>query len=192
MNWLELVASVLGVISVWFVVKRNILAFPIGIVMVLLYILIFYQAKFYSDMLLQVVYVVMQAMGWYEWTRGEHGDDDKIRVQRLSGRQWQLTAVIQVAGTLVLGTVMSRLTDAALPWVDAFTTTMSLLAQWWMNKKYLENWSLWIAVDAIYLFQYSAKGMYLTTGLYAVFFVLAIMGYVEWKRKTASTRQPVL
>lgn len=184
-NWLEFTASVLGAVSVWFVVKRNIWAFPIGIVMVLLYIVIFYEAKFYSDMLLQIVYVFMQIQGWYLWSRSDRADDDKITVERFGVRHWQTTAALQVAGTLLLGYLMHRFTDAALPWVDAFTTTMSLLAQWWMNKKYLENWSLWIAVDVIYLYQYSAKELYLTTVLYGIFLVLAVMGYREWRLKTA-------
>lgn len=188
MNWLELTASILGVISVWFVVKRNIWAFPVGIAMVLLYIVIFYEAKFYSDMILQVIYVVMQAQGWYLWTRGDRAADDKIAVGRLNRRQWSVSGVVQVLGTLLLGYTMHRFTDAALPWIDAFTTTMSLLAQWWMNKKYLENWVLWITVDVIYLYQYSTKALYLTTGLYAVFTVLAVIGYFEWKRKVKGTK----
>jgi len=191
MNWLELTAAILGVISVWFVVKRNILAFPIGIGMVLLYIVIFYEAKFYSDMILQVVYVVMQAQGWYLWTRGDRAEDDKIAIGHLNSRQWAISGLVQVFGTLSLGYVMHRYTDAYLPWLDAFTTTMSLLAQWWMNKKYLQNWVLWITVDVIYLYQYSAKALYLTTGLYAVFTMLAIAGYIEWKKKSKTPAAPV-
>ena len=76
---------------------------------------------------------------------------------------------------------MGRLTDASLPYVDAFTTMLSLLAQWWLNKKYLENWLLWVAADTVYLYQYAAKGLYLTTALYAVFLVMAIIGYRQWK-----------
>jgi nicotinamide mononucleotide transporter len=182
-NWLEFTASVLGAISVWFVVKRNIWAFPIGIVMVLLYIVIFYEAKFYSDMILQVIYVVMQIQGWYLWSRSDRAEDDKITVEQFGATQWRYTGILQILGTIGLGYTMHRFTDAALPWVDAFTTTMSLLAQWWMNKKFLQNWLLWIAVDVIYLYQYSAKQLYLTTGLYAIFLVMAIIGYREWKGK---------
>ncbi|MEI6408438.1 MAG: nicotinamide riboside transporter PnuC [Bacteroidota bacterium] len=183
-NWLECTASVLGAISVWFVVKRNIWAFPIGIVMVLLYIIIFYEAKFYSDMILQIIYVVMQMQGWYLWSQSDRAEDDKITIDQFGATQWRNTGILQVLGTIGLGYTMHRFTDAALPWVDAFTTTMSLLAQWWMNKKYLENWLLWIAVDVIYLYQYSAKQLYLTTGLYAIFLFMAIIGYREWKGKT--------
>jgi nicotinamide mononucleotide transporter len=178
----EFIAVFLGIISVYLLVKRNIWAFPTGIVMVSLYILIFYEAQFYSDMLLQVVYIFMQAHGWYAWMHSERSSDDKIVVLEMYRRHWILTGVVQVSGTLLLGTIMSTYTNASLPWIDAFTTTMSLLAQWWMNKKYLGNWILWILVDVIYLYQYSAKGLYLTTGLYAVFLGLAVMGYIEWQK----------
>jgi nicotinamide mononucleotide transporter len=183
MNYLELFAAILGVISVWLVVKRNIWAFPIGIVMVLLYAVVFYHAKFYSDMILQFIYVGMQAQGWYAWSQGDRAQDDKIVVRQLLPKQWILGILFLLLGTLALGFTMQHFTDAALPWVDAFTTSMSLLAQAWMNSKYLQNWQLWIMVDVIYLYQYSVKGLYLTTGLYVVFLMLAIYGYLEWKQK---------
>ncbi len=186
MDWLEITACVLGVLSVWLLVRRNIWAFPIGIVMVALYIVIFYRVKLYSDMGLQVIFIVLQVQGWYDWSRGDRAADDKIAIRRLSSRQWIYTGVTQVFGTVLLGYTMHRLTDAALPWLDAFTTTLSLIAQWWMNKKYLENWTLWILVDVVYLYQYTVKDLYLTTGLYAVFLGLAAMGHVEWKKKVAA------
>ncbi len=191
MNWLELLASILGVISVWFVVKRNIWAFPIGIVMVVLYFFIFYEAKYYGDMMLQVVFVVMQTQGWYEWSRGDRAADDRIAVRQLVLPQWLLTGALLVIGTAGIGYLLHRFTDAALPWVDALTTTLSLLAQWWMNKKYVDNWTLWIVADVIYLYQYAYKALYFTTALYAVFLVLAILGYLEWKKKLAAGNHAV-
>jgi nicotinamide mononucleotide transporter len=184
MNGLELVASILGIISVWLVVKRDVRAFPIGIAMVLLYIIIFYRARFYSDVLLQVAYVVLQAHGWYVWTHSERpADEDRIVPLRLSGRQWSWSLAAIAVGTLCLGSIMHALTDAALPWIDALTTSISLTAQVQMNRRYLENWLLWIVADIIYLYQYSAKALYLTTGLYAIFLIMAIIGYREWKAR---------
>ena len=185
MNWLELIAAVLGFVSVLLLVWRNVWAFPIGIVMVILYVFIFYQARFYSDMCLQFVYVAMQIQGWYEWTRSDHRQADKrIVVLSMNRRQWAWSAGIQVAGTLLLGFAMARLTNASLPYIDAFTTVMSLLAQWWMNKRYVENWWIWIVVDVIYLYQYSYKELYLTTALYAAFLGLAVYGLLEGRKKS--------
>jgi nicotinamide mononucleotide transporter len=89
---------------------------------------------------------------------------------------------VLTTGTLLLGFALQRLTDASLPWLDAFTTTLSLLAQWWTNRRYVENWLLWIAADAVYLYQYSYKALYFTTALYAAFLLLAVVGYRTWLR----------
>ena len=183
MNLLELVAALLGAISVWLVVRRNIWAFPIGIVMVLLYIYIFLDAKLYSDMLLQVFFAIMQIHGWWAWSRSEKADDEKISVREVSQQQWWIAGVIQVLGFGALGYVMDTYTDAASPYMDAFVAIESVIAQLWMNRRYLENWILWIAVNQVAIFLYASKALWFTTGLYAVFLVMAVAGYWEWRRK---------
>lgn len=180
---LEFIAAMLGVVSVWLIVRRNIWGFPIGIIMVCLYAVVFYSARFYSDMALQIIYVVLQIHGWYEWSRSDEGQEQKITVKRLGTRRWLNTVALQIFGSVLMGYCMWRFTNASLPWLDAVTTTMSLLAQWWMNKKYLECWLLWIIVNIIYLFQYSIKGLYFTTALYSIFLVLAIIGLRTWRQQ---------
>jgi nicotinamide mononucleotide transporter len=184
---LELFAALLGAISVWLVVQRNVWAFPIGIVMVVLYAWIFYEAKLYSDMLLQVFFVLMQVQGWIDWSRSSKASDDKIVVRTFTPAHWLWVLVVQGLGTLALGYTMHHFTDAAMPWPDAFATVMSISAQWWMNKRFLQNWILWIAVDFLYLFIYFAKGLYATTVLYFVFLLMAVAGYLEWRRKVGGT-----
>jgi nicotinamide mononucleotide transporter len=174
-------AALLGVISVWCVVKRNILAFPIGIVMVVLYIWIFYESKLYSDMLLQVFFVVMQIHGWIVWKKSETGKDEKIVVRSLSNAQWIWTGLLLFLGFLGLGYVMETYTDASSPYTDAFVAVQSVLAQWWMNKRYVESWILWIGVDQVAIFLYVSKNLYFTTVLYGLFLVMAVIGYLEWK-----------
>ncbi len=189
MSIFELIAAVLGAISVGLVVLRNVWAFPIGIVMVVMYAWIFYEVKLYSDVLLQLFFFVLQIQGWIDWTKGEKADDAKIALRTLSSQQWLLTLGIQVSGTFILGFVMKQLfTDVALPWLDAFAAVMSMIAQWWMNKRYLENWILWITVDALYLYIYSSKALFATTVLYAIFLVMAVAGYWEWRRRFAQQK----
>jgi nicotinamide mononucleotide transporter len=187
MSFLEFFAAALGLVSVWMVVRRVIWAFPIGIVMVLLYAWVFFQKKLYSDVLLQFFFAGMQVQGWVAWHRNarQQVDQSSIAVRDLSPRQWWLTFVLQGGGTWLLGSAMARWTDAAVPYFDAFAAVMSMLAQWWMNQRYTQNWLLWIAVDALYLYIYSRQGLYLTTGLYAIFLVMAVLGYREWRSKAA-------
>ena len=177
---LEWIAFVLGVISVWFIVKRNVLAFPIGIVMVCIYAWIFYHAKLYSDMILQGVFVVMQIQGWLIWSQSKKGEDEKITVLRMNAAQWGFSALFVIGATFGVGYAMQTYTDASLPYIDAFTTMVSLTAQWWMNKKYLENWVLWVGVDLVYLYQYGNKALYATVALYAIFTIMAAIGLKEW------------
>lgn len=189
MSSLELIASLLGALAVWLVVKRNVLNFPIGILMVSLYAWIFWEAKLYSDMLLQGVFAIMQVQGWYLWSRkNARSEEQELTVRSMQARHWVWTGAIQLLGTLCLGYFMS-LTDASLPYLDAFAAVQSVLAQWWLNKRYLENWILWIAVDEVYLMIYSYKSLYFTTGLYALFLVMAVAGYLEWRRKLYPTAE---
>ncbi|HNL37800.1 MAG TPA: nicotinamide riboside transporter PnuC, partial [Saprospiraceae bacterium] len=103
MNWLEIIASVLGVICVWLVVRRNIWTFPIGLVQVALTAIVCYQSRLYSDMLLQGVFGIMQVQGWVLWSRSDRADDQRIAVRSLSNRQWLVTGILLLAGTFGLG-----------------------------------------------------------------------------------------
>jgi nicotinamide mononucleotide transporter len=149
--------------------------------MVSLYLYIFFHAKLYSDAGLQIFFLIMQFYGWYEWTRGpvEHATS-LSEIKRLDRRGWLLTAGGVCAGTAALGTVMHRLTDAALPYPDAFTTLLSVIAQFQLTRKIIENWILWIVADVVYIGVYTSKSLYWTSGLYVVFLVLCIKGYRDW------------
>ena len=187
MSWLELLATILGAICVLLLILRIVWAFPVGIVMSVLYAVIFYEAKFYADMLLQVIYVLMLTQGWYEWHRSAVASDDRIAVGRLNSNQWLATLALTALGAFSIGSIMQTWTDAALPWLDALTTSLSLLAQWWTNKRFLENWLIWIVADVLYLYQYYYKALYLTTGLYALYLFMAVWGYWEWKKRVVNT-----
>ncbi len=114
MSGLELFAAALGVIAVWLTVKQNPWCWPIGLVMVLLYSWIFFEVKLYSDMLLQVVYAVLQLYGWWQWTRAGHNHDGR-QVSRLGGSSVLFGLAIGAAGSLLLGAAMAHWTDAAQP-----------------------------------------------------------------------------
>jgi nicotinamide mononucleotide transporter len=181
-NKLEVAGFLLGVVSVYLVVKRNVMAFPIGIAMVACYAIVFYDAKLYSDMLLQVFFAVMQLAGWVQWRKSTLSQDHKIAVRSLSLRQIYLTTLIIILLTFLLGLSMDHYTDTDVPYADAFTTAVSIMAQWWLNARYLQNWHLWILVDVLYVFLYWYKGLYLTSVLYLVFLALAMQGFGEWRR----------
>jgi nicotinamide mononucleotide transporter len=178
---LELLAAVTGAISVWLGVRQHIWSWPTGIVNVLLYTIVFWQAKLYADMGLQVMYAVLAIYGWYQWLYGGEGRTT-LRVTRTTPRLTALLTLIAATASALLGALLHRGTDAALPYMDSFLSSTSLVAQWMMTKKLLENWLVWIGVDVLYVGMFLFKGLYLTAGLYAVFLALAVKGFVDWRR----------
>ncbi|MBA1275035.1 nicotinamide riboside transporter PnuC [Stutzerimonas azotifigens] len=181
MTPLELIASTLGVIAVWLTVRQNAWCWPVGLAMVLLYAWFFFAARLYSQVLLHSVFAAMQLYGWWSWTRG--GDQEGRRPVVLASRHEVLVG-LAAAGvvTLVLGGMMARYTEAALPWPDAALTAFSLLAQLWMALKRWQCWLLWIVVDVLYVVFFVYQAYWLTAGLYGLFTLLAVMGLREWHR----------
>lgn len=168
-------------VAVYLTVRENVWCWPTGLVNVAIFIVVFARARLYADMGLQVVYVGLCLYGWYAWLHGgrDHG------VLRVSTTPRAALAGLFAGAALfaaALGTVLHRLTDAALPYWDASTAGFSLAAQWMQTRKWIENWLVWIAVDAVYVGMYVVKGLYLTAGLYAGFLALAVAGFLAWRR----------
>jgi nicotinamide mononucleotide transporter len=181
MSSIEIVAAVFGVISVFLSVRQNIWSWPTAIVNVGLYIIVFYNSKLYADTGLQVIYVVLNAYGWYHWLYGGKNRTE-LPVSRTSARLWLLLVALGATGTALIGTLLSQKTDAALPYIDAATTSTSLVAQWMMTRKLVENWIIWVAVDVVYIGMYIYKSLFVTAVLYLIFLILSAMGYVQWRR----------
>jgi nicotinamide mononucleotide transporter len=180
-NRWEILAVLFGIISVYLSTRENIWSWPTALINVGLYFVVFYEAKLYADMGLQVVYFALSLYGWYEWLYGGENRTE-LHVSRTSRTLGVRLIVIGVVCAATLGTALARFTDAALPYLDSATTSTSLVAQWMMTRKILENWAVWAVVDVVYVGMFIFKKLYLTAGLYSVFFVLAVMGYVQWKR----------
>lgn len=179
---IEIIAFFLGIIAVALVMFRSIWNFPFGIAMVTLYGFIFYEARLYSDMLLQVFFFGIQVYGWWYWLQGNMAADGHIKVRLLARDHYKWYGGAALLSILVLGTLMARFTNAALPYPDATTTVLSVIAQILLARRYLENWVLWIIVDVMAIFIYNYKELYPTTVLYAIFLGMAISGYYMWKR----------
>ena len=178
---LEGVAFVSGAVCVWLTVKENVWNFPIALINVGTYFVVFLRAKIYGDMALQVVYFILNAMGWYMWLFG--GERRTALRIRHSGRR-ELTAVlvsIPIIALILWRTLIFLGGAASLG--DAVTTSISLGAQWLMNRKLVENWHLWIVADILYVPLYISRDLHLSAILYAVFLVMAVMGLDHWRRQ---------
>lgn len=183
MTPIEIIATFFGVITVYLTVKQNIWLFPTGIVMVTLYIFIFYEAKLYSDMLLQIIYIYMNIYGWYYWLKKwDRTKKDELKISTLSWQETGKWAIIWIVGTCIWGYLMKTFTDATLPLIDAALAVGSLIAQWFLSKKILENWYIWIALDVVFIGVFYYKELHLTAILYFIFLILASSGAIAWNK----------
>ncbi len=179
---LEGTAVAFGLVSVWLSTRENILSWPTAIVNVGLYAVLFQREKLYADMGLQVIYLILSVYGWYEWKFGGENKGE-LHVSRLTLRLALLLAAIGVAGSVSLGAFLHQQTDASLPYLDATLSVFSLVAQWMMTRKILENWALWIALDVVYVWMFVAlKSLPFTAFQYSVFLLLAVLGLRDWRR----------
>jgi nicotinamide mononucleotide transporter len=179
---LEGTAVLFGLVSVWLSTREKIWSWPTAIINVGLYSVLFFREKLYADMGLQVVYLVLSVYGWYEWLYGGE-NRTALRVSRLDARTAAVLGAVGVAGSMALGTFLGRSTDASLPFLDSTLSVFSLIAQWMMTRKILENWVLWIALDVVYVWMFVAlKDLNFTAFQYSIFLILAVMGYRDWKR----------
>jgi nicotinamide mononucleotide transporter len=189
MNPYEAAGVLFGIVSVYLLARQQVWGWPVGLVNAALFMGVFYDARLYAAAALQVVYMGLCLYGWNAWLAGDSGAG-RLLPSRVPRRALGTLLSVGVVCSLAIGAPMGRYTDAALPWVDASTTSFSLVAQWMQTRKWIENWWLWIVVDIVYVGMYVVNALYLTAGLYLVFLVLAGLGLVEW-RKSLRRESPV-
>jgi nicotinamide mononucleotide transporter len=186
MVWLNLASAIEGIsfvtgaICVWLTVKENVWNFPIGLLNVATFVVVFWRAELYGDAGLQVVYFVLGLIGWYLWLYGGERRT-ALKVERAGPVELAVVSLACIASAFALWWVLYHHTGGVAVW-DAVTTALSLGAQWLLNRKKLESWIGWIVVDVIYVPLYLYKGLYLTAILYAVFLCMAVMGFMHWRR----------
>lgn len=181
MNWLEWVAAGLGVITVALVVRRSIWNYPFALAMVSLYFFVFFEAKLYSDALLQIFFFAVNLYGWRHWLQAKRAAGE-IRVATLSDGERVGWAAATATASILWGLGMARFTDAAAPMWDAAIAGMSIAAQILQARRRIECWVLWIVVDVIAIGLFWSRDLQYTSGLYALFLVLSIAGLIDWRR----------
>ncbi len=187
---LELTAIVFGLLSVWYAKKNNIWVFPTGIINTSIYVYLLWKWSLLGDMMINFYYVVMSIYGWYNWTRKkDEGIKFPISRMTLSEKKWSLLIFVLTIGfVIVVYTFFDKFTHWT-SYVDTLVTGIFFVAMWQMTRRKLENWILWIIGDIISIPMYYAKGYSFTSIQYLIFTIIAILGYLEWKktlqRKTA-------
>jgi len=179
-TWAEVLGTVTGLLCVWLYGRESLWAWPLAIVNALAFMVTFFEARLYADVVLQVVFFTLSVIGWYKWLRGGP-EKSRLEISRGLPARRGLALVGSVAAISAgSGYYFAHNTNAALPYWDATILGLSLGAQWLLNRKQLENWYVWILVDVIAVGVYAYRGLVLTSMLYAVFFGLAVRGAVSW------------
>lgn len=183
-SWAEVLGFVTGAWCVWLVGRQSAWNWPIGIANNLVWILLFATAGLFADSALQIVYITLAVWGWRNWVQGRAGET--LAVTGTTGTEWVWLAAAGIAGTGALMLLLDTATSSTVPFWDAVTTVLSLLATWGQATKRWESWLLWIAADLIYIPLYLHKGLTLTALLYAGFLLLCVRGLLAWRRSRAT------
>ena len=193
-NWLELTGVLSGLLCVWLLIKEHVLTFPIGMLYASVTVIVVARALLYADVVLNLYYVVMNAYGWYYWVYGGkqlRASQGELLPQRLARSTLIRLLGITFIGSVVMGFYFARYTQAEMAYVDSLTTVASFVAMWMSARKLLSSWVAWFVVDVVQIGLYILKGMdansglFLYAGLYGVYLLMAVYGWLQWRQRMA-------
>ncbi len=179
-SWLEVVGDLTGLASVWFAARERVLTWPTGIANSALFLLLFFDARLYLSMGLQIAFIGLGVYGWISWVLGRTSARDELPVRRTTIREWSTFAAVITIGCAALTWAFSTFTDAANPLWDSMVAVISLVATFGQARKLLEFWLLFLVVDLISVPLYWSQGLRPTALVFAVFGVLCVFGFREW------------
>ncbi len=182
-NWIEVSGVLISLIYLYFSIKQKIWLWPFGLLSAIFYIIVYFQSKFYADMGLQFYYFFISIYGWIIWGHGIKRDKGKVaelRIARTSSFIWLVISVLFLGFWFIIYIILSQFTDSDIPLWDALTTSASIIATWMLARKLIEHWILWIVIDLISLVLYIYKGLYPTSVLFAIYTLMAVIGYYSW------------
>lgn len=189
MEVLEWIATFFGIACVFLQTKGKIIAWPFGIISVGILAYIFLHTRLYSDCILHIIFLILNIYGWWYWfSRRDHLSTSKLDIKKISIAYLIIGIVVITMGTGIWGYIMDTSTDADYAYIDAFTTMGSLVAQFWLAKKIIENWILWIIVDVVAITVYTLKDLHVVAFLFFVYLILCVYGYYNWRRMSIGAK----
>lgn len=184
MSTLETIAVMSTLWCVWLTKRQYILSWPVGIIAAVAYGVFFYKINLYADMSLQVVFVLQSIFGWYNWYKP---NQTQLPVITLDKNEFILHLFLCFLFSCLIGATLSNTTNSKQPFLDAFASCLSLLANWYLTEKIIQSWYLWIAVDVLLIYIFVSRGFYPSATLYFILLLLSVNGLFSWRRdlKTA-------
>jgi len=177
---LEIWGALTTILGVYLAAKNNKWNWPIALVGIAIYGMIFYEAKLYADMGLQFYFMATSFYGWYFWN--QKSNLVEVKVRSINNREALISVIAVIVFTVMLGYTLKKQTDAFFPFIDSFCAACSIVAQFFLARKIIENWLIWIFVNVIYVVVYINKRLDVTAGLYIILIGIAIIGYLDWRK----------
>jgi len=183
----EVVAVLLALAYLVLAIRENVLCWIAAIFSTSIYIVLMFRVGLYMESALQLFYIAMAVYGWYSWTHGE-GPGHKLEVS-----SWPLSRHIGPVLLILLlslgsGYLLENFSDAALPYLDSFTTWGAIVTTWMVARKIIQNWHYWFVIDSVSVYLYISRGLWLTALLFMLYLVLIVVGYREWRKSLDAAR----
>ncbi len=184
-HWLDILTTILGLVYIWLEYKASIALWLVGIIMPAMDVYLYWSHGLYGDAGMAVYYTVAAIYGYAVWKFGKkHGqkDNETMPITHIRAKLYIPTAIFFLAAWGATYFVLKEYTNSTVPVADAFTNALSFVGLWALSRKYIEQWIFWIIVDAVCVYLYAGKGIPFKAGLYALYVVIAVLGYFKWKR----------
>ena len=189
-QYIEILGTIVGIIYLWLEYKANIYLWLVSIIMPAIYLYVFYIAGLYADFAINIYYLLIAVYGWLAWKYGFKLFSKKtgksrvevLKISRFPKKLWIRLIPIYLLLQLSITWMLMTYTNSDVPWLDSFTTSVSIIAMWLLARKYVEQWFVWIVVDVVCVGLYLYKDLYYTSALYAIYAIIAVFGYIKWKK----------
>lgn len=186
MNYLEIIGCIVGIIYLWLEYKASIYFWPVSIIMPAIYIVVYYNAGLYADFGINIYFMLASIYGWIIWLRGRKISSEsevvEMPITNIDIRKLPVMLAVFLILFVFIAYILIEFTDSNVPWIDSFTTALSVIALWMLSRKYVEQWLVWVAVDVVSCGLYVYKSLYFTAALYLLYSVIAFAGYRKWKK----------
>ena len=181
---LEIIGTIVGLVYLWLEYRASIYLWIASIIMPAIYIFVYYEAGLYADFGINIYYLGAAIYGWMVWKFGHKADAEvkEMPITHMPKRSWLKAGGIYLVAQLLIAWILINYTDSDVPWWDAFTTALSIVGMWMLARKYLEQWGVWMIVDVVCIGLYIYKELYFTAGLYAFYAIVAVFGWMNWKK----------
>ena len=195
LNFLEIFGTIVGLVYLWLEYRASIYLWIAGIVMPAIYIFVYYKAGLYADFGINIYYLIAAIYGWFFWMwghrkkKGQQSADastgDKPKDLPIVHTPWKCYLplfLVFIVAFIGIAWILIEYTDSNVPWLDSFTTALSIVGMWMLARKYIEQWFFWIIVDMVCCYLYIVKGIPFKAGLYGLYVIIAVAGYFKWKK----------